>query len=221
MFDVRSNIREVLSFVDRVSDQYPFAVATALTRAVRAARDAMPREADAAFDKPTPFTRSAFYFVPATKLRLLATVGVKDIQARYLVWQVQGGRRQPTRKALRLPAVVQLNEYGNLPRGIIRQLVARAQAGKRATKTQARRFGVSQELDLFYGEPGDGRPAGIYKRVPLPGSKNRLVPVVVFPSVPAQYEARLDFYGAAARVVSATFDRALVEAMARAKATAR
>lgn len=218
---VKSNIREVLGFTDRLSRQYEFAVASALTDTVKQARDAMPRALDQALDQPTAFTKRGFFITPARKDRLVAVVGAKDKQASYLRYQVEGGSRRPTRKALRLPSEVKLDQSGNVPPGLIRQLIARAQANKRATKTQAARFGVSQELDLFYGEPGDGRPAGIYKRVVLGTQRHQLVPIIVFPQRSAQYEPRFDFRGVAGRVVAAAFKPALVKAWARAKATAR
>ena len=221
MLNVTDNVREVIGWTDRLSQQLPFAVALALTQTVKAARDAMPAEAERSLDKPTPFTRGGFYFTPARKDRLTAAVGVKDKQAAYLVYQVDGGRRAPAKRALRLPSVVELNSYGNLPAGLIRQLVARAKANKRATKTQAARFGVSQGLDLFYGEPGDGRPAGIYKRVVISATRHQLVPIVVFPQREAVYEKRFDFRGKARAVAESVFEPELRKAWARAKATAR
>ncbi len=219
-FSVKGDIGKALRFNDRLSTQYEFAVAKALTDTAREVRDAMPAEAAKALDEPTSFTRSGFYFKPARKTQLTAVVGVKDIQARYLIYAVQGGRRAPKRKALRLPADVQLDTHGNMPRGLVRQLVARAKANKRATKTQAARFGVSQELDLFYGEPGDGRPAGVYKRI-VQGDKHTLLPMVVFPKQEANYEKRFDFYGIADAVVRRRFVPNLRRAMAQAKASAR
>lgn len=221
MLSVKSNIDEVLRFTDRFHRQFPFAVASALTASVKAAQQAMPAELEHDLDDPTPFTKGGFYITPARKDTLVAAVGVKDRQAEYLRYQVEGGARAPKRKALRLPTAVELNQYGNVPAGLIRQLVARAKAGKRATKTQARRFGVSQQVDLFYGEPGDGRPAGIYKRVPISSTVHRLVPLIVFPKRSARYEKRFDFHETARRVVLKTFEPALRSAWARALATAR
>ena len=219
--DLSDNIDDVLGWTARLNPQFEFAAAKALTDTVRQVQQGMPAQAEADLDKPVAFTKSGFYIVPARKDRLVAEVGAKDRQAQYLWWQVEGGARAPQRKALRLPSVVQLNEHGNVPAGLIRQLVARAKAGKRATRTQARRFGVSQELDLFYGEPGDGRPAGIYKRVVLSATKHRLIPIIVFPQQSARYTKRLDFYGFSGRVFDRNFDRNLDAAHRLAQATAR
>lgn len=220
--DLSSNITEVLGWTARLHPQFQFAAAKALTDTVRMVASKMPDQVARDLDRPTPYTKGGFYSTLARKDSLMATIGVKDRQAQYLWWQVEGGARAPLRKAQRLPSVVQLNEYGNLPAGLIRQLVARAKAGKRATKGQARRFGVSQSLDLFYGDPTDGRPAGIYKRVVISSTRHQLVPIIVFPGVKAQYTPRrFDFYGIATRVVEREFGPALERAWRLALATAK
>lgn len=222
MISVKDNIREVMSFTDRLGSQYRFAVAKALTDTAReAAREDLPQQAERDLDNPTPFTKQGFFFTPARKENLTAVVGAKDRQSTYLHYQVRGGSRRPKRKALRLPSEVELNPFGNMPKGLVAQLIRRAQEGKRATKTQSARFGVSQKVDLFYGDPGDERPPGIYKRVPLPGNRNRLVPIVVFPEQPARYSPRFDFVGAVQRAVRTRFVPNLRRAVALARATAR
>ena len=117
---------------------------------------------------------------------------------------------------------MQLDAQGNIPAGLIKSLIARARAGKRATAAQSRRFGVSQGLSLFYGEPGDGRPAGIYQRVVLSANRHALLPIVVFPKQVAKYSARrLDFYGFAHDMATREFPPAMVRGWRRALSTAR
>ena len=217
----RSNIDDVLGFTSRLHPQYRFAVAKALTDTVKAVQAVLPGEMTRVLDRPSAFTRNGVFVKPARKDVLRATVGFKPKQAAYLSWQVEGGMREPDRVALRLPSVVALNESGNIPSGLIRQLIARAKAGRRATKRQAGRFGVSQDLDLFYGEPGDGRPAGIYKRVVISATRHQLVPIVVFPKREARYRVRLDFYGYASLIVERSIATRLAGAWAFAKISAR
>ncbi len=218
---VRDNIKQVLGYTASLSSQYPFAVATGLTAVAREVAGKLPADMRRAFDRPTTFTERGLFTTPARKDRLTASVSVKDKQAVYLAYQVLGGTRAPTKRALRLPADVQLNAHGNLPAGVIRQLIARANAGKRATKRQSERFRVSGELDLFYGEPGDGRPAGIYKRVVISATRHQLVPLIVFPKQSAHYSRRLDYFGAAKRYAVAALPDAMRKAWATAKATAK
>jgi hypothetical protein len=219
MLSVTSNIDDVLRFTDRFNRNYPFAVASALTASVKAAQRAMPAAVERDLEDPTAFTKGGFYIVPARKDNLVAAVGVKDKQAEYLRYQVEGGSRKPKRRALRLPTAVDLDAHGNVPSGLIRQLVTRARAGKRATKAQARRFGVSQQVDLFYGDPGDDRPAGIYKRVAISSTQHRLIPLIVFPQQEAKYKPRFDFRGAAKREVLLAFGPALRRSWAQAIAS--
>lgn len=218
---VRSNIDQVLGFTAKLHPQYRFAVAKALTDTAKAVGGGLPGEMTRVLDRPSAFTKSGVFVKPARKDALQATVGFKAKQAAYLSWQVDGGVREPSRSALRLPSNVALNEFGNLPSGLIRQLIARARAGRRATKRQASRFGVSKDLDLFYGEPGDGRPAGIYKRVATSSTRHQLVPVVVFPKQGARYSARFDFFGFCESRASGMLERNLRAGWARALGTAR
>ena len=218
---MRGNFDDVLKGAKDMAGQYRFAGAVALTKTAGLAKDAMPDEVARALDRPTAFTKGGFFTSPARKDRLTATIGVKDIQAGYLEYQVEGGERSPKNVALRLPSVIQLDAAGNIPAGTIKKLVARALAGKRATRAQGKRFGVSTELDLFYGEPGEGRPAGLYKRVPIGGGATRLVPMIVFPKQAARYGRRFDFYGACDRVFEREFPTQLEAAERVALATAR
>lgn len=221
MIDIKVNTKEVLSFWDRLSSQYPFAVALALTQTAKQAAQEMPAEASKSLDKPTLFTLRGFAYTQAKKTNLSASVDVKPIQAEYMRYQVEGGIRRPKRKALKLPSEIELDQFGNIPLSVMRRLIQRAKQGKRLTRLQAKRTGISQQLDLFYGEPGDGRPAGLYKRVPLPGERNRLIPLVVFPEQPAKYEKRFNFYGAVQRVVQKRWADNMREAWKRAIASAK
>jgi hypothetical protein len=218
-----SNIDSVLRASARLDPQFRFAAAKALTDTMRDVQLGLPGEAVRVFEGgAVDFTRRGFYLQAARKDNLVASVGVKDKQAAYLQYQIEGGRRAPRKRALRLPSVVQLTAQGNLPTGLIRTLIARAKAGKRATAGQAKRFGVSRATDLFYGEPGDGRPAGIYKRVVLSAQRHQLVPIVVMPKTEAHYtDRRFDFYGFADRTFRRGFEANLDRAWKYAQATAR
>lgn len=218
---LQGNLPEVIRDAGQLAGQYRFAAAKALTTTLGLVKSAMPGELDSALDRPTPFTKGGFFLVPARKDKLEATVGVKDQQAAYMEWQVEGGERAPRNVALRLPSVVQLDSAGNIPAGTIKRLIQRAQAGKRATKTQGKRYGVSSEVDLFYGEPGDDRPAGLYKRVPIGSGQTKLVPIIVFPKQSAHYSRRFDFYGIADRIVESNFSAAVDASWRDALATAR
>ena len=79
-----------------VSDQVPYATAVALTKTAQDAARELNAELPRYLDNPTPFTRNAFTLKRATKRDLNAIVFAKDVQAKYLRYQVFGGARAPT-----------------------------------------------------------------------------------------------------------------------------
>ena len=203
-----------------VSDQLPFATALALTQTARDAADAVTAALPRHLDKPTPFTLRAFRVRRADKRSLTASVFAMDAQAQYLYWQVEGGVRQPNRVAQKLPTAIKVNDFGNIPRGEIARLIKLAQAGKRLTKARGAKLGISSELDLFYGDPGNGMLVGIYKRV-VAGSQHRLIPLVVFPRQGAHYKPQLPMRAIVERTVRARFPERFKAALDQAMRTAR
>jgi len=192
--------------------QVRYAASRALNETAKEVRKAIPGELSKRLDRPTPFTtrEDAMFIRGATKDRLEAAVVFKDRQASYLRYQLEGGVRQPTRKALRLPSAIGLDQHGNLPRGIIKQLVAIARKEGKLQKRKARRIRVSNKLELFYGDPKDVGarkfPPGIYKIVTKGGAgQTQLVPLIVFPEQSARYEKRVDLDPLARAVVLKTF----------------
>lgn len=216
--NVTFNVAEVVNRINRFTREGRDATAYALTLTARDLHQSYPAKLEADLDKPTPFTKRGFYVKGANTTTLTAEVGMMSKQAEYLQYQIVGGSRSPRKVALRLPSVVASNQYGNLPAGVIKQLVARAKAGKRTTKKQAKRSGVSHGLDLFYGDPKDGRPPGIYKRVVISADRHVLVPVIVMPKQSASYRKRFDFYGQGRKVVTERWPVNVRAAFARALA---
>lgn len=223
---ITTNLDAVRKQFAGLEKQVNFAASKALNDVARKVQQAMPSGLKSQLDRPTPFTASAkaTRIIPAKRDNLAAEVVFKDVQAGYLKWQVEGGVRSPARKALKLPTAINLNEYGNVPRGIISQLISVARKESKMAKRTSRRIKVSNKLELFYGDPADlgGHrfPPGIYKIVQR-GAGSQLVPLVVFPATTAKYKKRLDLARIAAPVVSAelpaAFDKALREELASAK----
>lgn len=202
------------------NDQVPFATAMALTRTAQDAVKELNTELPRYLDKPTSFTQKAFTHRRATKRDLQALVFAKDIQAKYLRYQVLGGDRAPNKKAQKLPSNIKLNEFGNIPRGEIARLIALAKSGKKLTKARGKKLGISNKIDLFYGDPGNGRPPGIYKRI-AQGEQHILVPLIVFPQQHVQYKARFPMRTIVQRVVAQRFQAHFAAALREAMATAR
>lgn len=202
------------------NDQVPYATAVALTRTAQDAAKELNAELPKHLDNPTPFTRQAFTILRATKRDLRAVVLAKAAQAKYLKYQVDGGSRAPNKKAQRLPSQIKLNAFGNIPRGEIVRLIALAKADKRLTKAKGRKLGVSSKVNLFYGDPGNGRPPGIYKRV-VNGEQQTLVPLIVFPQQQVQYRPRFPMRSIVERVVAQKFAAHFRVALQEAIRTAR
>lgn len=218
---IKHDLDEVARWARRIAaDQVPFATALALTRTVEQAAAELTRELPRALDKPTPFTLKAWSIRRATKIDQTAVVFAKDAQEQYLQWQVFGGDRAPNKKAQRLPTAIKLNEFGNIPRGEIKRLVKLAQEGKRLTRARGAKLGISNKVDLFYGDPGNGMPPGVFKRV-VHGNTHQLVPLVVMPQRAVHYKARFPMRDIVLRVVRSRFAANYAEAWAQALRSAR
>ena len=201
--------------------QVAYAASKAINATAKAVADAMPAELEQALDRPTMFTKRGVRVLRyANKAKLEATVGFMAAQAKYMELQIAGGTRQPGRAGLKIPAAIQLNQYGNIPRGIIAQLVAVARKEQGMKKATSRKVKVSGKIDLFYGDPPDvaGRkwPRGIYKI-----ANGALIPLIIFPQVAANYRPRFDFQGKSKAIVMrewpAQFDNAMADALRTAR----
>lgn len=214
--------------VANVQKQVAFAASKALNATAKEVQKAIPSVLAQSLDKPTPFTTSenSTFIRPATKTKLEAAVLFKDRQAGYLKYQLEGGVRTPTRKALRLPSAIGLDQYGNLPRGTIKRLVSLARKESKFGKRTAQRIKVSNKLELFYGDPKDVGahrfPPGIYKIVSAGrGGKSQLIPLIVFPDQVAKYRKRVDLEPMARAVVLKSFGPAFERELTLALSTAK
>lgn len=225
MITVKTDFSGALAKLAAVEKQVKFATAVALTKTALKAKEAMPAAMEKALNKPTPFTKRGIFTRRATPDRPEAVVGIKDAQAKYLRYQIEGGTRRPDAGGLRLPAAINLDEFGNIPKGLIKQMIAIANKEKKLGKVKARRIRVSNKVELFYGDPDDnGRavmPRGIYKRIDLGNGRGQLIPLVVFPVVSANYRPRFNFEKEVAAVVAKEWDKQFADAFAYAKRTAR
>lgn len=207
------NLASFIKSLEKTNKDFKFSAAKALTRTARAiAKDDLPKDLTSSLDRPTRFTKQGFYTQSATRDKLIAAVGIKDKQVEYMKYQVYGGVRKPKRKLLKLPADIKLDQSGNIPRGALRSLIARAKQGKRITRGAGRTARVSSKVDLFYGDPGDGRPVGVYKRVRA-GARDQLIPIVVMPQGEANYSKRFDFHAAVNKHASKRLNSELLKAL--------
>jgi len=227
MFNVTSNVREVLGRTAVLSDQYRFAVARALTDTVKRVQQEMPGQVAKALDRPTEFTKRGFFIQPARKQQLVAVIGVKDRQAQYLQYQVLGGTRSPSARnpraqALKLPGDgLQLDPSGNIKQSELRRLVRQAKAS--SNKARPGRGGARKAPTGVFGvRPGEsGLTPGIYRRVTTGIGQSRLEPLVLFPTRNAKYKPRWAFHDIARAMVQRTLPDALRKAWKQAMASRR
>jgi hypothetical protein len=196
--------------------QAPFAIARAMTVTVKQAKLAEDKHILEAFDKPTPFTQRAVAFTGATKNNLQASVFVKDVQAKYLEAEAEGGKREfksfeqqfadGGQVQVALPGSgAQINQYGNLTKAKIKQIAAAVNTGGKSKR-------------LFLGHPkGSTLPSGIYTRMP---NNTSIVPVLVF-AAQAVYQKRFRFNEVGRATITAAFPSNMAKAWADAVRTAR
>lgn len=118
-------VRALAKLRDVSEKQVPFATALALTTTAKEVQRTLTDELDKSFDKPTPFTRRAIGVERATKQDRHARVFIKRDQLKYLAFGIDGGTRKPAKRAIPIPVDQPVNQYGNLPRNKLRQLLAR------------------------------------------------------------------------------------------------
>jgi hypothetical protein len=200
--------------------QVSFATAQALTQTAGKIKEATPDELEKALDRPVTFTKRGLFVRRATRANLTAVVGFMPAQAAYMRYQIEGGTRNPGPEGLKLPAAINTDAFGNIPKGIIGKLIAVARKERKLAKVTTRRIKVSNKVELFYGDPKDqtGKdwPRGIYKAV-----GGRLIPLVVFPNKPARYKPRFDFQRLGETVARREFDALFAAALKNAMASAR
>lgn len=227
-----ANIQAAQKTLESKARQVRFATAVAITRTAQDVQRAVPAALDKALDRPTEFTKRGTYVRPARRDQLVAEVGFRPIQAKYMAFQVKGGTYQNTSGGIRLPGNIQLNAFGNIPRGTIKKLKDAAQSGKlsaaiaKRINAQGNRRKGAAPLQLFYGQPtGKGwqnAPIGIWRRIPgSAGGKGKLVPVVVFEKSPARYQKRFDFVALGQATVKSRFAGHFQAEYQKAIATAR
>lgn len=229
---VSSNIKAVMANMQAQAKQVNYASAVALTKTAVKLRAALPAALDKQLDRPTSFTKRGTYLARAERTKLVAEVGFKEIQSKYLRLQVDGGTETPGDAGIKLPGNIKLNSFGNVPRGLIKQLKEAADNGTLAPAI-ARRINVkggrrkgAAPVQLFYGVPAgkgwEGAPMGIWRRIPgVAGSPGKLIPVIVFSDKPVKYTKKLDLVMLANTVVNEHFETEFLTALSQAMATAR
>lgn len=222
-------LAEVQEMLRRLQeDQLPFAMALGLTQLAQRVKTAEVAEMQRVFDRPTPFTLNSLFVKPATKTQQQSRVWLRDFApkgtpaTRYLMPQIEGGKREPKRseKHLRHRGILRDNEflvpartapldkYGNISRASIVTMLSNlgAQFDPSQNTTTARH--------RFFSQRSDGRLI-IFRKV-----RGQAEPFMIGVRSP-HYEKRFAFFDVAERTVNAEFEAVFGSAIEQAIRTAR
>ncbi|MFZ9559251.1 MAG: hypothetical protein ACO27M_05420 [Vulcanococcus sp.] len=185
--DLTENVTKTMdSLTVLQKQQLPFAIARALTRtAAEFSMDALPKVMERQLDRPTPFTKRAGRYIPATKENQTAKVYLAPLQYRYLRFQIRGGLRiqkgfeakyesiaQTIEKRQMVPgSAARLNQYGNVSRAAILKM------GQEASVKGGK---------VFVGIPQGRNTFGVWQR-----DGKRLRAVFIEPKSQPSYKERL------------------------------
>lgn len=173
-FEVKTNANEFKARISRMSSQVNFALARALTWTAGDARDALRTEMTRVFDRPTSYTLNGVRVWPATKAKLVADVGFREIYTQhYLRPQVEGGSRRLKGLEVRLQKIgvmfpnemavpgkgARVDAYGNVSRGQIVQILSQLGSAKfdgdYSTATNSRRSRAKRAKEAYFASrPG-------------------------------------------------------------------
>lgn len=212
--NIRADIKSITRDLDRLAyQQLPYATALALTGLAKRVQAGETANLTSVFDRPVPFTMKAFGVIAARKDTLTATVFAKDIQAKYLAPSEFGETQYlGAGKKIRTPADIQLNAYGNIPKGKIAQLLARPDVFMATIK------GVNG----IWQRPTKTAPQGAVrgKRRGGPKPVDRLTLLLAF-TAPKAVKTKLEYHQHAQMIVDQYWQTEFAWAMAQAKATAK
>ncbi|MFH5927535.1 hypothetical protein [Roseomonas xinghualingensis] len=219
MLDVsaKADIAKARRMLGEATRQLPFVTATALTQTVKLAQIAEKRALPSVFDKPTPFTERGIAIKPATKGTPTAAVYVRPQQAAAgLLLQETGGTRRPKKRGLVQPVGADLNQYGNLPRRGMKNLLKRKDVFVGTVKGIGgvwQRPARGKRRDGLAGTKGNTAAT-------MKGQRTGLTLLIAFEDQ-AVYRPRFGFKPRAVKVIKASLGPAFREAVQRALRTAR
>ena len=247
---VKTNFGAVQALLSNSEKQARFAAAVALTKTAKIAEGDVKESMRRVFDRPTRWAINATRVIPATKQTLRSQVWLKDRRgqpqgkdANFLFPQVFGGPRGRKAYETRLLRVgwlrsneftvpakdLALDEYGNVPTGLIRSILSQAKAadglGYSSNKTQSRRSKATvQKVGTFFvsrgRSTGNALPRGIYQRIRLgSGWGTRLIFAIV--EGKPRYRPLLPFADVVRKSVDKNFSSQFDIAYRAAIATAR
>ncbi|MDK9705005.1 MAG: hypothetical protein OEL20_17910 [Sulfuritalea sp.] len=220
VLNIHDNLEDTSRWIGDIGKQVPFATAVALTRTAKRLIPFEQAEVRRVFDRPIPYTIKAFGTTPATKANLTATLFIKDRQAKYLLPNIEGGRRGQKAFERRLGSDAGVNAYWAPGGGV--KLTGAGNLTLEQIQDIAVKLSRSDKFSgVFVGVPQNmpNAPFGIWARVTRGRGRNAsrgLTPLLVRIEQP-HYKKRFDFHGVAERQVRRIFDEEFRRAFEAAK----
>lgn len=234
MFTLTTNAPEMDRALRAIATrQLPFAISRTLNDTAADVRKAEVAAMQRVFDRPTPFTLSAFQIKPSTKDNLVAVVEQKQQAGRrdFLTREAEGGPRKATalESLLRtklayggiltaiLPADnARLDRYGNWSSGQRNEVLSAIGAMRDSTSNRSAASLKRKKSPSKYFIPTSGLPAAVYERT----AGGQLKVILAFTAKAPTYTARFPFQQVAQDTAQAQlpqhFARRFAEAMASA-----
>jgi hypothetical protein len=241
---VKDNIAATVGKLRANQKQVRFAASVALNKTARLAKDEAVAVMKRSFDRPTPFTLRSLFIKPSTKANLQAMVYVKDQAAggkskslaESLGHEFSGGTRIRKRLELWLEragyissnefvvpgAAAKLDQYGNMSRGQIQQILSQLRAGSdptafKSSSVRSKR-NVAKSGGIFWSRGGK-LPRGAWMRYGF-AAGNAVKPLLLVINSPV-YKRRVNLPEITRRVIARNFEREFKKAFEMAMSTAR
>lgn len=232
--------------LERAEKQSRFAIVRALTKTAKDVQTELVGEMKAKFDRPTPWTLRSTFVKPATRQSMMAIVGIKDMAAakatasaaNLLGHQFRGGGRNLKRlerwliRAGRMGsdefvapgAGVRLDQYGNMSRGQVAQIMSQLRLGADAASWSSgsarSKRNVSRAGRIFWSR-GSGRASHLRRGAWIDmGQPIGLRPLLIVIKRP-NYRARINLPQIAQQTIAKKWDDNLKSAVATTFSTAR
>jgi hypothetical protein len=221
-----TGIDKLVSKMEGMAKEIPFAVAGALNSTIIQVHQEEQSEMSNVFDRPTPFTLRGVLYEKATKQNMIATVFIgtgssavgRSESREYLIPQIMGGERKEKASERQLhatgilpqgkyivPANNQLDQYGNIPGPRMVQILSAISGfteqgylmNRTATSLRRKLAAGQKPKDYFVKHNRAGVPIGIFFR------NNSTAPglsVLFFTQKPS-YRKRYDFVNTAKKII--------------------
>lgn len=241
---VKHDVRAIAGLLSAHSRQVPFAASKAINAVLKTSAPAVKAEMQRVFDRPTPWTLNSYRVLKwAKKYDLTGIVGFKDMglgtvlgghstsaAGSYLQPQMRGGTRPQKRletllvkRGILVPSEYlvpstsqQLDQYGNVSRGVIQKILANLQASTDVYSQTPRggARGGAKKAEYFYSR--SKRLRAIWRRI-----GRHAVPVFIVVRSAPKYKKIFDHVAIVQAEVKRRFSNEFKIAYAQAIATAR